>query len=121
MERLTVNTTRKQCWWPMGGINVENETTKEKYVIIRANTAGCFAGYLVSQKGDVVTLRDSRRLWYWEGAASLSQLAQSGTTKPSKCKFPEAVAEHQILGVIEILTVTDGAKGTIEAVPVWRS
>ena len=71
MERLTVNTTRKQCWWPMGGINVENETTKEKYVIIRANTAGCFAGYLVSQKGDVVTAET--------GAAQAAQALRDGT------------------------------------------
>ena len=94
--------------------------TKEHYVIIRANTAGCFAGILEARNGDCVTLKQSRRLWYWAGAASLSQLAQEGTSKPLDCKFPVAVDSQEIFGVIEILDVTEIARKCIERVPVWR-
>lgn len=94
---------------------------KERYVIIRSTNAGCFAGFLLSRNGDSVVLKNSRRLWYWAGAASLSQLAMEGTSRPKDCKFPPTVATHEILGVIEILDTTEKAKISIEGVPEWRA
>ena len=44
------------------------------YVIIRTYSAGVFAGYLEKRNGQEVVLRKARRIWYWDGAASLSQL-----------------------------------------------
>lgn len=94
---------------------------KEKYVIVRTYSAGVFAGTLVSQEGQEVDLICARRLWYWAGAASLSQLAMSGTSRPKDCKFPEPVTRVKLLQAIEILDVTLEAKASIEGVPVWRS
>ena len=91
------------------------------YVIIRAANAGCFAGELESYEGDSVILRNARRLWYWDGAASLSQLAVNGTTKSASCKFPVAVPRAQIFGVIEILETTEKARNSIESVPEWKA
>jgi len=90
-----------------------------KMVIVRTYSAGVFAGYLVSRKGKEVVLRDARRLWYWDGAASLSQLANEGVKKPMQCKFPAPVAQVILTEVIEILSVTEDARANIEAVPVW--
>ncbi len=90
-----------------------------KYVIVRTYSAGVFAGYLESRAGKEVVLTNARRLWYWAGAASLSQMAVSGTSKPSECKFPVAVPRVELLEAIEILDVTDVAKDLIESVPVW--
>jgi hypothetical protein len=98
--------------------------TKKKidnYKIVRTYSAGVFAGEVVSRKGKEVTMKNARRIWYWEGSASLSQLAQSGTTKPDKCKFPEPVDEVLLTEVIEILSVTPQAKATIDSVPVWKA
>lgn len=92
-----------------------------RYVIVRSERAGVFAGMLVAKEGNEVTLHQARRLWQWAGAASLSQLAQSGTSNPKGCKFPEPVDEVILLGVIEILTVTRAARALIESVPVWRA
>lgn len=97
------------------------QTNHGKYVIIRARDAGCFAGELAERNGDTVILHNSRRLWYWAGASSLSQLAVAGTSKPKDCKFPVAVPVHEVLGVIEILDATPAARKSIEDVPVWRS
>ena len=60
------------------------------YVIIRSYDAGCFAEYLKEKADDnrSITLLKARRLWYWDGAASLSQLAMEGVKKPENCKFP---------------------------------
>lgn len=96
------------------------ENKSSKYVIARTYSAGVFAGELRSRKGKEVVLLNARRLWYWDGAASLSQLAVSGTTKPENCKFPVAVPEVTLTEVIEILAVTLVARKSIEGVAEWR-
>lgn len=91
------------------------------YVIVRTYSSGCFAGYLAERSGQEVKLEKARRLWYWAGAASLSQLAVSGTTKPQECKFPDEVSNILLTQAIEILDVTDEARRNIEGVAPWRA
>lgn len=93
---------------------------KPKYVMVRTYSAGVFVGTLVSKKGQEVVLKNARRIWYWKGAASLSQLAVDGTSDPAGCKFPCEVAQVELTQAIEILSVTDVAKKSIAGVPVWR-
>ena len=100
------------------GMTKENK--KLKYVIVRTYSAGVFAGELVKRSGKEVLLKNARRIWYWKGAASLSQLAQSGTSKPMECKFPEAVDSILLTEAIEILDVTPAAKASIDKVPIWK-
>lgn len=92
----------------------------KQYVIVRTYSAGVFAGYLKSRKGKEVVLNNARRLWYWTGAASLSQLAVDGTKSPDTCKFPIQVSEVTLIEAIEILAVTEIARKSIEAVKVWQ-
>lgn len=94
---------------------------KNQYIIVRTASAGVFAGYFVSKQDTEVTLKNARRLWFWSGAASLSELAMKGVKNPLQCKFPAPVTKVALLGVIEILDVTDEAKKIIEAVPVWSA
>lgn len=91
-----------------------------KYVIVRTYSAGVFAGYLESRTGQEVVIRNARRLWYWEGAASLSQMAEEGTSKPNSCKFPQEVNRIELLNAIEILDATKRAQESIASVKVWR-
>ena len=93
---------------------------KKPYVIVRTYFAGVFAGTLESRNGKEVVMTKARRLWYWTGAASLSQLAQSGTSSPATCKFPELVDRVLLTEAIEILDVAPAARKIIEGVPVWR-
>jgi hypothetical protein len=93
---------------------------KLKYVIVRTFSAGVFAGLLESRKGQEVVMRDTRRIWYWDGAASLSQLANVGTSKPLTCKFPAPVDRVELLQAIEILDVTKIAEKSIREVPEWK-
>jgi len=92
-----------------------------KYVIVRTYSAGVFAGFLDSRDGQEVTLLQARRLWRWEGAASLSELAVRGVKAPGGCMFPVAVPRVLLTQAIEILDVTDAAKASIDAVPEWRA
>lgn len=91
-----------------------------KYVIVRTQSAGVFAGELESRTGQEVVLRNARRIWYWAGAASLSQLAVEGTSRPQDCKFPCAVDRVELLQAIEILDVTDKARESIQGVKEWK-
>ena len=91
-----------------------------KKVIIRADKAGVFFGTLAEKNGNEVTMTNVRRIWYWDGAASLSQLAVEGTKAPENCKFTVRVPKMTILGVIEIIDCSDEAIKSIEGVPEWK-
>ena len=108
---------------------VQKEDVKEmavsvdglKYVICRTYKAGVFAGYLKKREGQEVTLLKARRLWYWDGAASLSQAANEGFSKPQNCKFPAEVEEVLLLEAIEILPTTLKAEKSIKGVGIWKA
>lgn len=99
----------------------EKKSTKKKLIaIIRTYSAGVFAGEIINRKGMEVEMKNARRLWYWEGAASLSQLAMEGVTQPDKCKFPMPVEKIILTQAIEIIPMTKKAIESINGVPVWK-
>lgn len=91
------------------------------YCMVRAADAGVFAGTLAEVSGDVVRLTDARRIYYWQGAATLSELATRGTSIPSGCKFPAAVPVVTVRGWVEIIPITPEARATIDSVPIWSA
>lgn len=92
-----------------------------EYVVIRTHSAGVFVGKLVDAEGDAVELHDARRIWYWEGAATLSQIAQEGVKLPEACKFPQPVDQIILFNVIEIIKVQPAALENIKNVPIWKA
>ena len=90
------------------------------YVLVRTYSAGVFVGELIRRDGKEVELNNARRIWYWSGAATLSQLAMEGTSDPNNCKFPRAVESIILTEVIEIIPITEQAKTSIYGVPVWK-
>lgn len=93
----------------------------KQYCILRTERAGVFAGTIKERNGSEVTMTDARRLWYWDGAASLSQLAVEGTSKPRNCKFTVVVPEITVLGAIEIIPCTEEAEASIKGVKEWKA
>ena len=91
-----------------------------KKFLVRGKDSGVFFGEIKDRNGQEVTITNARRIWYWEGAASLSQLANEGTKKPNKCKFTVPVDEMVVLDAVEIDTCTEEAVKSIEAVQPWR-
>ena len=92
-----------------------------KYVIVRGDRSGVFAGVLEKQEGErTVTLRSCRRLWFWAGAASLHQLARDGVKRPRECKFTVTIDSIKLLDAIEIIPTTAEAEASIKAVPEWK-
>jgi hypothetical protein len=101
---------------------VAKKTTKKPYVIIRTYSAGVHIGYLESRKGQEVKLSKSRRVWYWKGAASLSQMAVDGIQQSgmNECKFSVVVPEIELTQAIEVIKCTPTAIKNLQGVPVWK-
>ena len=91
-----------------------------KKVIVRGDSSGVFFGTITAKEGQEVRLENCRRLWYWDGAASISQIALEGVTRPNQCKFTVVVSSIIITDVIEIIPCTDKAIQNIEKVRVWE-
>jgi len=90
------------------------------YVIIRTYSAGVHAGYLKGREGKEVVLLNARRLWYWKGAASISQLSVDGVSSPSDCKFPCEVSQITLTEAIEVIPCTEKARLSIKEVAIWQ-
>jgi len=88
--------------------------------IIRTEKAGVFFAEVKNRIGQEAELINARRLWYWSGANSLSQLATEGVTKPDYCKFTVTVPEMTVLGVIEIIPCSEMAINSINSVKIWK-
>lgn len=87
--------------------------------IVRCDRSGVFYGEIESRKGQEVTMRNARCLWYWSGAATLIQLSKEGTKTPESCKFTTYLDELTVLDAIEILPCQPSAVSSIEGVPEW--
>lgn len=96
---------------------------KEKRYIIRCDRAGVFFAHVAEYDPQTATavLTNCRRLWYWDGAASLSQMAMEGVSKPHNCKFTVTVPEMIVGGVIELITCTKRAAESIRGVKEWKN
>lgn len=91
-----------------------------KYVIVRGDRSGVFAGTLVSQEGQKVILSNVRRLWRWYGATECIQIAAEGVKRPKDCRFTMTHDSIALLDAIEIIPTTAEAEANIKAVPVWK-
>lgn len=93
----------------------------EGYYIVRCINAGVFAGNIKERNGSEVTMTDARNIWYWEGAATLLQMANDGVSQPQNCKFTVTVPEIILLDAVEILPCTAKAEDSIRGVKEWKA
>lgn len=91
-----------------------------KKYIIRGEASGVFYGEIAERNGREVTIKNARRLWYWDGAASISQIALEGVTNPDDCKFTVVVDEIVILDAIELIPCAEKAQKCIDEVEAWK-
>jgi Domain of unknown function (DUF6948) len=87
--------------------------------LVRTISAGVHFGIVKKHKGKEVTLVNARRLWFWSGACSLSQVAVDGVNL-SESKISVTVPEIILTEAIELISMTDAAsKQMMEAEP-WK-
>lgn len=114
MERITLN---GKTYVPEEAVQAVS-TEGMKFVIIRTCSAGIHIGYLAEQSedGKRVKLLDSRRIWCWSGAFTLSEMSQNGVSKPEDCKFSVTVPEIELTEAIEVIPCTERAMKCLQGV-----
>ena len=96
-----------------------NAKFEGKKVIVRTYSAGVHYGELVEKEGQDVLLKNSRRIWYWKGAFTLSEIAVKGLdTKASKLSV--VVPEIMLMQAIEIIPVSDAVAKSLEEVVAYE-
>lgn len=80
-----------------------------KPVIVRTQNAGVHFGYLVGKSPTDVKLINSRRIWRWFGAFTLSEISQAGLDI-SRSKVAVSVPEIELNQWIEIIPCSPEAE-----------
>lgn len=93
---------------------------KEQYYIVRCDRAGVFFGKIKERNGEEVVMTDVRKLWYWEGACAVEQLAEDGTANPGGCQFTVTVSEMTVMGAIQVIPCTGKAVESLMGVAEWK-
>lgn len=93
---------------------------EKKYYIVRAREAGVFYGEIKERSSEEITMKNVRKLWYWEGACAVEQIAVAGVAKPENCKFTVVVDEMIIANPIQIIPCSEKSKKSIDGVKIWK-
>ena len=93
-----------------------------KKCILRCNNAGVFFGIVKEISKDAnginVLMANARKIWYWDGACGVEQLAVSGCNDNSKLTI--AVDEMEVMSAEQIIPCTDGAIKNLEGHKEWK-
>ena len=93
---------------------------ENKFYIVRTDRAGVFFGKIKEASHEEVAMTDVRKLWYWEGACAVEQLALEGVKNPEACKFTVAVQDMVVMNPDQIIPCTDAATENLSKVAVWK-
>ena len=115
LNEITVNNI---TYVPKGTNTNSVEVNGLKAVIVGAGIGGIHFGFLKERKGCEVTLLNARRIQYWDGAASITEMAARGVSKPQNCRFSTSVYEIVLPNVVEVLTISPQALKNLQEVPV---
>ena len=93
---------------------------ENQFYVVRTTNAGVFFGKIKEANHDEVTMTEVRKIWHWEGACAVEQLAMDGTARPNTCKFTVVVPEMTIMSPIQIIPCTEKATASLAGVAVWQ-
>jgi len=95
------------------------EINTDMITLVRTYSAGVHFGELVSRNGKEVTLKNARRLYYWEGACSLSQVAVDGVDL-KKSKLSVIVPSILLTEAIELIAMSKKAAISMTEAEPWK-
>lgn len=97
-------------------------TTKAPYVILRGYRSGVHAGELVERNHDGhFVLRNARRIWRFNGAQTLSEVAVYGLSSESRVGPVVERQELQRGDISEIIHCQPAGRAAIEGAKEWRA
>ena len=97
-----------------------NTELLNKKVIARIERAGVFHGTLDYFDSEILRLKDARRIYYWEGALSVTDMAANGLTG-GKISAPVTKVEFLADKVVELNECSNKSSKTIETIKVWKN
>lgn len=94
-----------------------------QWYIIRAEKAGVFLAKIEHKDGSTILCNSLRRLYYWEGALDVTQIAANGVSRPASCKFSVQLGvddKSVIENLIEAHPASEIAVKSIQSVSEWK-
>ena len=107
---------------------IEKSTIQDQseagFVLIRSYASGVHFGIIERQRdtlqGLEVVLKNARRIHYWEGAASLSQVAMEGISGKNS-RVAMMLPSITVQNVIETIPLSADGFHNLSNQPVWKS
>ena len=92
----------------------------KKMYIVRTDRAGVFYGEVKSKTKDSITMTNVRKVFYWDGACAIEELALNGTAKPSSCKLTVVIPEMEITSPIQIIPCSKNSVEILNSIAIWK-
>lgn len=96
-----------------------------KICLVRSYASGVHFGEVIDEfftaAGKVVILKDSRRIHYWSGAASLTQIANDGIKNKDSSRLTQIMPEIEVVNVCETIPISEKAIKQLESHPIWQA
>jgi hypothetical protein len=87
---------------------------KKPFVVVRTYSAGVHFGTLESRAGQEVVLSDARRLWRWNGANTLNEVATKGVDVKNS-KVSESAPLIELTQAIEVIHTSDAGETALRS------
>ena len=97
-----------------------NTSLLNKKIIARIERAGVFHGTLDYIDNEIIRLKDVRRIYYWNGALSVTDIAAKGITG-GKVTVPVSTVEFMSDKIVELNECSDESTKSIEAIKPWKN
>ena len=97
-----------------------NTSLLNKKIIARIDRAGVFHGTLDYIDNEIIRLKDARRIYYWNGALSVTDIAAKGITG-GKVTIPVSTVEFMSGKIVELNECSDEATKSIESIKPWKN
>ena len=101
--------------------SIAPEVDGMKYCVVRTYSAGVHIGYVKSfgeKHPQHAKLINSRRLYHWSGACSLSQVAMDGVESSSKIAV--VIPEIDLTDVVEVIPCSSKAAEFFKGAKEWK-
>jgi hypothetical protein len=86
-----------------------------RHCVVRTYSAGVHIGEVLAKDGTNVLLKDARRLWKWNGAFTLSEVAQAGISKAGS-RLAVAVPLIELTEAVELIPTSEAARAAFDLV-----
>ncbi|MCK4500930.1 hypothetical protein KAU11_10550 [Candidatus Babeliales bacterium] len=99
---------------------MENKT---KYSILRCDKAGTYIAIVGNTKNGKTELLNARKIYYWEGANTVEDIATFGTVRPEGCRLTVTIKSIIVRSsdIYEEIIATEEATRVLLGIKDWTA